>query len=76
MSKKYFHVTKNKFPFLCITKFYIAHWQHVDLLRSSTRNKETFNPSFTVPDIRKQLLRVALVKSSSYYPGLIFVKNL
>ena len=36
--------------------FYIAHWQHVDLLCSSYRNKETFNPSFNLPDIRKQLV--------------------
>ena len=37
--------------------FHIAHWQHVDLLRSGPRNKETFNPSFThLSDIPKQLL--------------------
>ena len=27
--------------------FYIAHWQHVDLLCSGPRNKETFDPLFT-----------------------------
>ena len=40
-----------------IFSFYIAHWQHVDLLRSGPRNKETSNPSFThLSDIPKQLL--------------------
>ena len=39
--------------FFCVSQisyiqFYIAHWQHVDLLRSGPRNKETFNLSFTV----------------------------
>ena len=29
-----------------IFNFYTAYWQHVDLLRSGFRNKETFNPSF------------------------------
>ena len=58
-----------------IFNIYIAHWQHVDLLNSSFRKKETFNPSFTLPDIRKQSLRAALEKKSSYYPGLIFVKH-
>ena len=40
-----------------IFSFYIAHWPHVDLLRSTPRNKESFNPSFTqLPDIPKKLL--------------------
>ena len=54
-----------------IFNFYIAYWQHVDLLHSSPRNKETFNPSFTA-DIRKQLLSAALEKISSYYPGFFY----
>ena len=38
-----------------IFSFYIAHWQHVDLLLSGPRNKETFKPSFTsLLDIQKQ----------------------
>ena len=40
-----------------IFSFHIAHWQHVDLLPSGPRNKETSNPSFThLSDIPKQLL--------------------
>ena len=62
----------NKISFLCDTKrlisffvhrkffifsFYITHWQHVDLFRSSPGHKETFNPSFThLSDTPKQLL--------------------
>ena len=30
-----------------IFSFYITYCQHVNLLRSGTGNKETFNPSFT-----------------------------
>ena len=52
----------NKLSYLCDTKklisffvqhhffifnFYFIHCQHVDLLRSGPRNKETFDPSFT-----------------------------
>ena len=33
--------------FFYIFSFHIAHWQHVDLLGSGPRTKETFNPCFT-----------------------------
>ena len=58
--------------------FYIAHWQHVDLLRSGPGNKETFNPSFThLADIPKQLLSNSCSrKKDSYYLGLMSVKRL
>ena len=61
-----------------IFRFYIAHWQHVDLLRSGPGNKETFNPSFThLSDIPKQLLSNSFSrKKVSYYLGLMFVKRL
>ena len=74
-SKNIIRCQKKKKSFLCDTKkffvhhkffifnFYIAHWQHVDLLRSGPRNKEAFNPSFThLSDIPRQLLRAALEK--------------
>ena len=56
--------------------FYIVHWKHFDLFGINSWNKETFKPSFTLSDIRNQLLRAALEKRSSYYPGLFIVKNL
>ena len=35
----------------------MAHWQHIDLLHSGPKNKETSNPSFAhLSDIRKKLL--------------------
>ena len=41
-----------------IFNFYIAHWQHVDLLRSDPRNKETFIPSFAhQPDEHKEVIK-------------------
>ena len=64
----------NKFVKL---NFYIGHLQYVDLLRDGPRNKVNFSPSFTLLSvIRKQLLRAALEKSCSHYPGLLFVKHL
>ena len=51
-----------------IFRFYIAHWQHVDLLRSGPGNKETFNPSFTdLCDTPKQLL------SKSWEKRILFI---
>ena len=51
LKKNHFYVTQKIFSFFVlhnffIFNFYIAHWQHVDLLRSGPRNKETFHPSF------------------------------
>ena len=82
-----------KLSFLCNTKelisffvhhnffifsFYLTHCEHVDLLRSGPRNKESFNPSFThLSDIPKHLLsKRCSRKKVSYYLGLIFAKRL
>ena len=61
-----------------IFSFYLTHCQHVDLLRSGPRNKESFNPSFThLSDIPKHLLsKRCSRKKVSYYLGLIFAKRL
>ena len=79
--KKYFYVTQNINFLFCVSQiFYVQFlyctWKDFGLLCISSRNKETFKPSFTLSDIRKQLLRAALEKRSSYYPGLFIVKNL
>ena len=59
--------TENVFLFLCITSFlYSTFTLHIGNMLSFfvvvSRNKKTFNPSFTPPDIRKQLLSAALEK--------------
>ena len=53
-NKKHHFVTEEKINFVfCASQFfyifgfYNAHWQHVDILCSGPRNKETFNPSLT-----------------------------
>ena len=53
-NKKHHFVTEEKINFVfCASQFfyifgfYNAHWQHVDILCSGPRNKETFKPSLT-----------------------------
>ena len=62
--KSWFCVHHKFFTF----NFYVAHWQHVDLLRSHPRNKEHLFHLFVFThllDLRGQLLRAAPEKRCS-----------
>ena len=55
-----------------IFNFYIANWEHVDLLRSGPRNKKVLIRLL----LTCLMLRAALEKRCFYSLGLMFVKHL